>query len=80
MLGIPEDPATGSANGGLGAYITRYGLKDTDQPTVKIRSEQGLEMGRPSFLDIEVEHEKQHPHTVRVGGSVYPILEGTVTL
>ncbi|RQV94599.1 PhzF family phenazine biosynthesis protein [bacterium] len=78
-LGILEDPATGSANGGLGAYIVKHGLLNTDQPTVKIRSEQGLEMGRPSFLDIEVDHDNRQPHTVRVGGSVVPILEGTVT-
>jgi trans-2,3-dihydro-3-hydroxyanthranilate isomerase len=78
LLGIPEDPATGSANGGLGAYIVKYGLVNTEQPTVRIRSEQGLEMGRPSFLNIEVDHEQQKPHTVRVGGNVVPILEGTI--
>jgi trans-2,3-dihydro-3-hydroxyanthranilate isomerase len=80
MLGIAEDPATGSANGALGAYIVKYGLVKTDQPTVRIRSEQGLEMGRPSILDIEVDHEHRVPKTVRVGGTVTPILQGTVTL
>ena len=48
--GISEDPATGSANGPLGCYLTRYGLK-----TGKLVSEQGFEMGRPSLIGIEIE-------------------------
>lgn len=79
-LGIPEDPATGSASGGLGAYIVKHGVLNTDQPTVKIRSEQGLELGRPSNIEIEVDHKDRQPHTVRVSGSVVPVLEGTVTI
>jgi trans-2,3-dihydro-3-hydroxyanthranilate isomerase len=80
MMGIPEDPAGGSANGALGAYLVRHGLVDTTLETVAIRSEQGLEMGRPSFLDIEVDHKDRVPHTVRVGGSVVPVIEGTITI
>jgi len=77
-LGIPEDPATGSANGALGAYLVHHRVVPFKEGTVTIRSEQGLEMGRPSRLDIEVDHTEGEPQTVRVSGSVTPIIEGTV--
>src|SRR6266567_2122248 len=48
--GIAEDPATGSANGPLGAYLVRHGLSDG----ARIVSEQGYEMGRPSLLFVRV--------------------------
>jgi trans-2,3-dihydro-3-hydroxyanthranilate isomerase len=79
-LGIPEDPATGSANGALGAYVVKHGLVSLDGPTVCYRSEQGIEMGRPSTLEIEVDHEDGEPVTVRVGGAVAPVIEGTLLL
>ena len=49
-LGISEDPATGSASGPLGAYLLKYGLAQGGDMV----SEQGFEMGRPSFIHIEV--------------------------
>ncbi|MFI5329401.1 MAG: PhzF family phenazine biosynthesis protein, partial [Candidatus Rokuibacteriota bacterium] len=51
--GIPEDPATGSASGPLGAYLVERGLV-TPAATVDIVSEQGTRMGRPSFIRIRV--------------------------
>ena len=45
LLGVPEDPATGSAHGPLGAYLFTHGIFDfSDRSLV---SEQGVEMGRP---------------------------------
>jgi trans-2,3-dihydro-3-hydroxyanthranilate isomerase len=76
MLGVPEDPATGSANGALGAYLVKHGVVPLDKPTVHIVSEQGSEMGRPSMLHVEVDHEKGDPHSVRVGGQVVLVVEG----
>jgi trans-2,3-dihydro-3-hydroxyanthranilate isomerase len=51
--GVGEDPATGSANGPLGFYLVRHRLVE-NAPVIKIRSEQGFEMKRPSILNIEV--------------------------
>src|SRR5207253_7023599 len=53
-LGIGEDPATGLAQGPLGAYIVAHELVQA-APTTRIRVEQGFEIGRPSILDIEVD-------------------------
>jgi trans-2,3-dihydro-3-hydroxyanthranilate isomerase len=78
LLGVPEDPATGSANGALGAYLVKHRVVPLEGPTVRILSEQGSEIGRPGTLFVEVDHRDGEPHTVRVGGSVVPVLEGVV--
>jgi trans-2,3-dihydro-3-hydroxyanthranilate isomerase len=50
--GVPEDPATGSAAGPLGAYLHHYNVHDHNLD--KFRIEQGYEMNRPSLLEVEV--------------------------
>lgn len=66
-LGIGEDPATGSAQGPLGAYLVAHEQVRVE-PTTRIRSEQGFEIGRPSILDIEVDSAGPAVTAVRVGG------------
>jgi trans-2,3-dihydro-3-hydroxyanthranilate isomerase len=66
-LGIGEDPATGGAQGPLGAYIVAHELVRAE-PTTRIRVEQGFEIGRPSILDIEVDRAGAAITAVRVGG------------
>jgi trans-2,3-dihydro-3-hydroxyanthranilate isomerase len=66
-LGIGEDPATGSAQGPLGAYLVAHELVRVE-PTTRIRSEQGFEIGRPSILEIEVDRAGAAITAVRVGG------------
>ena len=60
-LGLGEDPATGSASGPLAAYLLKYGLADSDD----MISEQGFEMGRPSFIRMRVERSG----SVAIGGN-----------
>ncbi|HKW07792.1 MAG TPA: PhzF family phenazine biosynthesis protein [Candidatus Dormibacteraeota bacterium] len=78
---VPEDPATGSAAGPLGAFAVRYGLVPR-APRVSIVSEQGTKMGRQSFLRIELEYgdtnSKEIPTRIQVGGGVMPVLTGTL--
>jgi trans-2,3-dihydro-3-hydroxyanthranilate isomerase len=66
--GIIEDPATGSAAGPLGCYLSRYGLTESGG---EVRSvlEQGIEMGRPSFLHIRIKHSDEEIAAVHVGGT-----------
>jgi trans-2,3-dihydro-3-hydroxyanthranilate isomerase len=73
--GIPEDPATGSASGPLGAYLVERGLV-TPADTVDIVSEQGTRMGRPSFIRIRVGVSAGRISEILVGGSVVPAIEG----
>ncbi len=55
LLGVPEDPATGSANGALGAYLVHHRAVPVTEPTAHIVSEQGAELGRPNTLYVEVD-------------------------
>ncbi len=78
LVGIPEDPATGSANGALGAYLVLYGVVPTTDSPIRITSEQGIEMKRPSLLHIEVDHDGGKPVAVRVGGQVVQVARGVL--
>jgi trans-2,3-dihydro-3-hydroxyanthranilate isomerase len=78
LLGVPEDPATGSANGALGAYLVYHQAVPVTEPTTHILSEQGSELGRPSTLYVEVDSVGEEITTVRVGGQVVLVAEGVV--
>lgn len=78
LLGVLEDPATGSANGALGAYLVHHRAMRVSQPTTYIHSEQGAEMHRPSTLYVEVDSTGEEITAVRVGGQVVAVAEGVV--
>jgi trans-2,3-dihydro-3-hydroxyanthranilate isomerase len=77
---LGEDPATGSASGPLGAYAVKYGLLKR-APKLSIVSEQGTKMGRQSFVHIELDYTDATdiPSRIEVGGSVMPVLSGTLS-
>jgi trans-2,3-dihydro-3-hydroxyanthranilate isomerase len=77
--GIPEDPATGSAAGPLGAYLVRHALVPAGA-VLRIVCEQGTKMGRQSFLHIHLRPDPGGAETIEVGGGVVPVLEGTLRL
>ena len=76
-----EDPATGSAAGPLGAFAVRYGLIERAD-RVSIEVEQGTKMGRQSSIHIALEYgeSKDIPEKIEVGGSVMPVVTGTLTI
>jgi len=78
-LGITEDPATGAASGPLGCYLVRYGLVECD-PAAEIVSEQGIEMGRPSYIRISIERRGEEITAVRVGGQCHFMGEGFIEI
>jgi len=71
--GVSEDPATGSANGCLAAYLTRY--RYFGKSKINIRVEQGYEINRPSLLFLKAE-EKDGEIEVNVGGKVVMVARG----
>ena len=77
--GVPEDPATGSAGGPLGAYLVRHGLVKGGGE-VAVVSEQGTKMGRQSFVHIRMRARDGDATDIRVGGGVVPVLEGRLRL
>ena len=78
-LGIPEDPATGGASGPLGSYLVRHGVVSA-RPKASIVSEQGIEMGRPSFIHIEITQEANEITEVKVGGQTVFVGGGEIEL
>jgi len=73
LFGIPEDPATGSGNGCLAAYLSHYRYFGTDQ--VNARVEQGYEIKRPSLLLLKAQI-TQGEIQVHIGGKVVPTATG----
>ena len=76
-IGILEDPATGSASGAMGAYLVHNGLVEVG-PLTEIIIEQGYEIGRPSRILVQVESDDDAIQTVKVGGQVVMVVEGTL--
>jgi len=70
---IPEDPATGSANGCFAAYLAKN--RYFGDANVDARIEQGYEIGRPSLLYLKSE-DRGSEVDVYVGGSVVMIARG----
>jgi trans-2,3-dihydro-3-hydroxyanthranilate isomerase len=76
-FGIPEDPATGSANGCLAAYLSKY--QYFGSPKLDITVEQGVEMGRASLLYLRAEYTPTRC-PVSIGGRVINIAKGEFIL
>lgn len=72
--GVPEDPATGSANGCLGAYLAEHGYFDS--PDMDVRVEQGYEIGRESLVRVRARKNGNRSIDVEVGGKVERVAEG----
>jgi trans-2,3-dihydro-3-hydroxyanthranilate isomerase len=72
-LGIPEDPATGSANGCLAGYLVEYAY--LGEQFFDVRVEQGYEIGRPSLLLLKAE-KNNDTIEVSVGGKVVMVAKG----
>jgi trans-2,3-dihydro-3-hydroxyanthranilate isomerase len=74
-LGVPEDPATGSAAGCLAGYLVEHRYLGTDP--VNVRVEQGYEIRRPSLLYLQAEREGEET-SVHVGGKVQMVARGAL--
>ncbi|MDR9402718.1 MAG: PhzF family phenazine biosynthesis protein [Halothece sp. Uz-M2-17] len=70
-LGVPEDPATGSANGCLAAYLVKHNFFANEENMIQVRVEQGYEINRPSLLLLKVS-----PDQIQVGGQIKLIAQG----
>ncbi|MEG4043785.1 PhzF family phenazine biosynthesis protein [Microcoleus sp. Pol17_C1] len=72
-LGIPEDPATGSANGCLAGYLVEHDYYG--EAKIDVRVEQGYEIDRPSLLLLQAA-KNEGEITVLVGGKVVMVAKG----
>jgi trans-2,3-dihydro-3-hydroxyanthranilate isomerase len=76
-LGVPEDPATGSAAGPLAVHLARHGRIEFGS---EIEIVQGVEIGRRSVLRARAEGEGEHIERVVVGGSAVIVARGEYRL
>lgn len=75
-LGVPEDPATGSAAGPLALHLARHGrIAFGDE----IEISQGAEMGRPSRLHARANGSGERVERVEVGGSAVIVGRGELS-
>ena len=76
--GVPEDPATGSAAGPLGVYLALHGALPggVAEGRGRFTIDQGVEMGRPSELEVTVLLDGGRPTAVRVEGSAVLMMRG----
>ncbi len=77
-VGVPEDPATGSAAAALGGYLSAVDGRPSG--SLRWRVEQGLEIGRPSLIEVEADRVDGTTAAVRVGGSALFVTEGTMRI
>jgi trans-2,3-dihydro-3-hydroxyanthranilate isomerase len=72
--GVPEDPATGSANCALAALLSHY--RNAKSGSFRWRIAQGVEMGRPSVLEARAEKKDGSVVEARIGGASVLVSEG----
>jgi trans-2,3-dihydro-3-hydroxyanthranilate isomerase len=78
LLGITEDPATGSAAVSFAGYLAAK--NPLLNGMLKWKVEQGFEMGRPSLLYIEAEKKDGTVVATRAGGSAVMVCKGEMEI
>ena len=76
--GIPEDPATGSANVALIGLLAK--LRPEPDLQLSKRIAQGVEMGRPSLLEAQAEKRGGVVTATYIGGRCVPVMSGSIEL
>ena len=74
--GVPEDPASGSANCAMVGLLAH--LEEAPTGRYHWHVAQGMEMGRPSMMDAEADKKEGLVFTTRVGGACVMVGEGYI--
>nr|USU33417.1 PhzF family phenazine biosynthesis protein [Methylobacterium sp. OTU13CASTA1] len=75
-LGVPEDPATGSAAAAFAGVMMQF--EAMGDGTHDLVLHQGVAMGRPSRIHVQLGIESGALQAIEVGGSAVIIMEGTL--
>jgi len=76
LYGVPEDPATGSANVALVGLLAS--LRPEPDLMLHLRIAQGVDMGRPSLLEADAEKRSGNIVSLSIGGHCVPMMRGTL--
>ncbi len=77
-MGIDEDPATGAAATALAGYLAPLAAQASG--TVRWSVDQGVEMARPSRLEVEADISKSGVSAIRVSGRSVIVSDGEMTV
>jgi trans-2,3-dihydro-3-hydroxyanthranilate isomerase len=75
-LGVPEDPATGSAAAAFAGVVMRYDAPSDGDHTLII--EQGFEMGRASLITLGLEVDRGRLISASIGGAAVIVGQGSI--
>ena len=78
LYGVPEDPATGSANVVLVGLVAHF--RPERDLALSLTIGQGFDMGRPSRLEASAEKAGGRVTVTRIGGRCVPMMAGTIDL
>jgi trans-2,3-dihydro-3-hydroxyanthranilate isomerase len=78
LFGVPEDPATGSANVALIGLLAH--LRPEPDLALSKTIGQGFDMGRPSILKASAEKKAGTVTATYIGGRCVPMMKGTIDL
>jgi len=78
LQGVPEDPATGSANVALAGLLAS--LRPESELSLRLRIAQGVEMGRPSLLEASAEKRGGRVTETRIGGRCVHVMSGVIEI
>jgi trans-2,3-dihydro-3-hydroxyanthranilate isomerase len=78
LYGVPEDPATGSANVALIGLLAQL----RSEPDLRLEKTitQGIEMGRPSRLAASADKSAGTVTATYIGGACVPMMQGVLDL
>lgn len=71
---VSEDPVTGSATGGMAAYLWHHGYLDSPH----FIAEQGHDLGRAGTVQVRVSGPRAAIAAVQIGGTGVVVLEGSL--
>jgi trans-2,3-dihydro-3-hydroxyanthranilate isomerase len=78
LMGVPEDPATGSANVALAGLLCQ--LQQGDDARIELRIGQGFDMGRPSVLEASARKIGGDVMVLEIGGECVSMMDGFINL
>jgi len=78
LYGVPEDPATGSANVALVGLLAS--LRPAPDLKLHLRIAQGVDMGRPSLLEASAEKKNGKLVGLSIGGRCVPMMRGVLEI
>lgn len=80
VVGINEDPVTGSSNGPLGVYLFERGAIESTGPEIAIVGEQGDVLGRKGRVSIRMTVRDTQVTSLRIGGRAVTIINGEMLI